>query len=86
MADVNVNFIHPTDGRLLNVTLDDTITAQEAVAELISNEFIRPNSQGYNLAIKGGDMIDHNKSFADAGVSEQNNTNTIRVVPATDAG
>lgn len=83
MADVNVNFIHPTDGRMLNVTLDDTITAQEAIAELIAAEFIAPNPHGYSLSIKGGSMIEHNQSFADAGVQD---SNTLRIVPATDAG
>ena len=85
MADVNVNFVHPTDGRTLTVNLDDTITAQESVAELISASFITPNPHGYTLAIKGGNMIEPGKTFRDAGVQEPN-TNTIRVVPATDAG
>lgn len=85
MADVNVNFRHPTDGRELTVNLDDSITAQEAVAELIAANFIVPNSQGYGLAIKGGNMIEPSQTFRDAGVEEPNQ-NTIRVVPATDAG
>jgi len=85
MADINVNFIHPTDGRQLTVNLDDSITGQEAVAELIAAEFITPNPQGYGLAIKGGNMIDPNRSFRDAGVKEPS-SNTLRVVPATDAG
>jgi hypothetical protein len=85
MADVNINFLHPTDGRVLNVNLDDSITAQEAVAELIAASFITPNPQGYGLAIQGGNMIDPGQNFRDAGVKEPN-TNKIRVVPATDAG
>lgn len=85
MADVNVNFVHPTDGRMLTVNLDDSITAQEAVAELIAANFITPNSQGYGLAIKGGNMIEPAQSFRNAGVQEPNQ-NSIRVVPATDAG
>lgn len=85
MADVNVNFVHPTDGRMVTVTLDDSITAQEAVAELITANFLTPNSQGYGLAFKGGSMIEPGQTFQDAGVEEPNK-NTIRVVPATDAG
>ncbi|NES18652.1 MAG: hypothetical protein F6K41_06905 [Symploca sp. SIO3E6] len=85
MADINVNFVHPTDGRMLTVNLDDSITAQEAVAELIAADFITPNSQGYGLAIKGGNMIEPGKTFREAEVQEPNH-NTIRVVPATDAG
>lgn len=83
MAEVNVNFVHPTDGRMLNVELDDTITAQEAIAELIAADFIKPNPQGYGLAIKGGSEISANESFSEADVED--NT-TMRVIPATDAG
>ncbi len=85
MADVNVNFVHPTDGRIITVTLDDSMTAQEAVAELIAANFITPNSQGYGLALKAGNMFDPGQTFRDAGVQEPNK-NTIRVLPATDAG
>jgi len=83
MADVDISFKHPTDGRLLNVQLDDTITAQEAIAELISEEFIHHNSEGYQLAIKDGAMIGMNQSFLDANVR---NGTVLRVIPATDAG
>lgn len=83
MADVNIIFMHPGDGRKLTVTLDNSITAEEAVAELIAAEFIPPSDQGYTLAIKGGAEIPTGKSFQDAGVE---NNNTIRIVPATDAG
>lgn len=83
MADVNVKFVHPTDGKLIDVTLDDSITAQEAVAELITAEFIPASPHGYNLGIKGGAMLQFDQSFADANV--QDNT-TLRVIPATDAG
>lgn len=83
MADVKVNFMHPTDGRVVTVTLDNSMTAQEAISELISNEFINPNPQGYNLAIKGGAQLQQNQSFANAGVKDGD---TLRVIPATDAG
>jgi hypothetical protein len=83
MADVKVNFLHPTDGRQLTVSLDDSITAQEAVAELIAADFITPNPQGYGLAIKGGNMIEPGQSFRIANVDDNS---TIRVLPATDAG
>ena len=85
MADVNVNFIHPTDGRVMTVNLDDSITAQEAVAELISASFITPDPQGYKLAIKGGNELEPGQTFRNAGVQESEK-NTIRVLPATDAG
>ena len=41
-TEINVNFIHPTDGRIINVTVDDSLLAIEAIAELIAHEFI-PN-------------------------------------------
>ncbi len=83
MAEISVKFMHPTDARTVTVTVDDTMTAEEAIAELIVNEFINPNPQGYNLALKGGAQLQYNQSFAEAGV---NDGNTIRVIPATDAG
>ncbi|MCP5008002.1 MAG: hypothetical protein GY941_29320 [Planctomycetes bacterium] len=84
MADVNVNFMHPTDGRLLSVELDDTITAQEAIAELISENFIPSSAEGYALSIKGGGaMLSTTQTFRDAGV--QDNT-VLRIIPQTDAG
>jgi len=83
MADVKLNFIHPSDGRVLTVTLDDTMSAQETVAELISNDFVSPNPQGYNLAVKGGSLLQPNQTFNEAGIK---NDTSIRVIPATDAG
>jgi len=85
MADVNVNFVHPTDGRTVTVNLDDTITAQEAVAELIAANFINPDPQGYKLSFKGGNDIPPDQTFHDAGVEEPNK-NTLRLIQATDAG
>ncbi len=84
MTDVNVSFMHPTDGRLLSVELDDTITAQEAIAELISENFIPSSSEGYALCIKGGgEMLRPAQSFRDAGI--QDNT-MLRIIPETNAG
>lgn len=83
MSDVNVKFMHPTDGRLLTVELDNTITSQEAIAELIAADFIPASSEGYSLAIKGGAMLGPSQSFSEAGVKGDT---VIRVVPATDAG
>jgi hypothetical protein len=83
MADVKVNFLHPTDGRQLTVNLDNSITAQESVAELIAANFIVPNHQGYSRAIKGGNILQPGQSFSEAGVTDNA---TVRVLPATDAG
>ena len=83
ITDVKINFMHPTDGRLLTVTVDSSMTAQEAIAELIANDFIQPNPQGYNIAIKGGKQLQANESFLEGGVTDND---TIRVIPSTDAG
>jgi WXG100 protein secretion system (Wss), protein YukD len=83
MADVRINFIHPTDGRMLTVVLDATMTGDEVIGELIANDFVPPDSQGYELAIKGGSPIPGNRTLSQAGVSDGM---AIRIIPATDAG
>ncbi|HWW74311.1 MAG TPA: hypothetical protein VNZ44_02890, partial [Pyrinomonadaceae bacterium] len=80
--DVNVNFVHPTDGRVLNVTVDDTMTAQEAIGELLANNFIAPSPGGYQLAVNG-DHFNANQTLAEKGVTSGAK---IRVDPSTDAG
>jgi hypothetical protein len=80
---INLHFVHPTDGRELNVRVDDTMTAAEAVNELISANFVPPNPQGYKLAVKGGAEINHGQTFQAAGVPTESR---IRVIAATDAG
>lgn len=83
MADVDIRFMHPTDGRILPVELDDTTTAREMIAALISNNFIASDPQGYKLAIKGGSEINENQSLRELNVQ---NGAVIRVIPQTDAG
>jgi hypothetical protein len=82
-SDVRVNFMHPTDGRIITVTLDRTMTPGEAIPELIANDFIAPHPMGYILAVKGGDRLANETSFASAGLRDGD---TLRVIPATDAG
>jgi len=84
MANISINFLNPTDGREINVTVEDSITGQEVIAELIANDFIPVPSEtlyGYKLSIKGsGDVcLENNKTFADEGVKDND---TIRVMPA----
>ena len=83
MADLNVNFVHPTDGRIISVTIDSTMTGQEAVSELIANDFVPASGEGYNLAIKGANLLENNRSLSENNVK---NNDTLRVIPATDAG
>ncbi|OJJ19956.1 hypothetical protein BKI52_15880 [marine bacterium AO1-C] len=83
MADINVSIINPTDGKRMTVDLDDTITAQEIIVELINDGFINASDEGYKLGIKGGAMIGADQSLASAQVP---NGTTLRVVPSTNAG
>ncbi|MFH1113036.1 MAG: hypothetical protein V1792_03865 [Pseudomonadota bacterium] len=83
METIKVSFMHPTDGRLLSANIDGTMTAGDAIEELIGNDFIARNPQGYNLAIKGGAQLNADQSFVEAGVQEGA---VLRIIPATDAG
>lgn len=83
MADLDVSFLHPTDGRTVSVTLSDFITATEAIGELINNHFIDANRDGYNIAVKGGRQLLPSETFADAGIKDND---IIRIIPATLAG
>ena len=87
MADVSVNFKHPTDGKVISVTLDDTMTGQEVIGELIANEFIPSSSEGYEIAIKtesnSSSALDITKTLLENGVKDND---TIRVIPTTNAG
>jgi hypothetical protein len=83
MTDIRVNFLHPSDGGILGVILNDSITAEEAVMELIAAKFITPSQEGYLLAIKGGALLQSQESFAYAGVV---NDAIISILPITSAG
>lgn len=84
MPDVSVTFVHPTDGRALTVTVDDTMTAQESIGELLANDFVPPHQQGYQLSVvESGAIMRPEQSFADAGVK---NGTKIKVLPITEAG
>lgn len=83
MADITVNFIHPTDGKRLTVTIDDTMTASEAIGQLLLNNFITSHPDGYQLSVKGGAIIPNNYTFNQAGVA---NGIDINIIPATNAG
>jgi hypothetical protein len=82
MPDVNVNFMHPTDGRVITVTVDDTMTAHEIISELLANNFVSPAPGGYEL-VENGNCFRADQTLADAGVR---NGSKIRVNPSTDAG
>ena len=82
MADVTVHFVHPTDGRVITVAVDDTMTAQEAISELLANNFVPPAPTGYELSVNTHRMTER-ETLAQGGVV---NNSKIRVNPRTDAG
>ena len=85
MANVNVDFKHPTDGKVISVTLDDTMTGQEVIGELIANDFILSSSDGYEIAIKtesNSSVLDITKTLLENGVRDKD---MIRVIPNTSA-
>jgi hypothetical protein len=83
MSDIKVKIAHPTDGRLVDVNVDETMTATETVNELISSNFLTANPHGYFLAVKGGNQLTATQSLRDGGVKEGT---VLNVIPATDAG
>lgn len=83
MPDIKVTFVHPTDGRNVSVALDDTITAGDAINELINAEFILSSPAGYCLGKKGGDRLSNDGELAASGVKDGD---MLNVIPNTDAG
>lgn len=73
--------MHPTDGRIVSVEVDDSMTAAEAIVELMVNNFM--TSDEYSLQIMGGNLIRENQTFLEAKVQEND---TIRVIHKTSAG
>jgi hypothetical protein len=82
MTDIKIEFIHPTDGRIITVDVDDSMTPNEAINELIAANFIPPSDE-YSLAIKGGGILEGKSTFDLGGVKDGD---TIRIIPATDGG
>ena len=83
---MNVTFLNPTTGQNLEVELEDSITATQAINEMIAGEFIPDNTSrgGYTLLVKNTQKtISGSQTLADGGVQEGS---VIRVIPATDAG
>lgn len=70
MADLNVRFIHPIDGRTVPVLLNDDMTASEVVEELVRKNVLTSDSQSNNLVKKDGTSIQPNQTFQDAGIKE----------------
>ena len=83
MADISVNFQHPTLGKIIEVLSDDAMTGQECIDLLISHDFLSSSFGRFYLATKGGSQLDNTKTFFENGVK---NNDTIRVIFSTGEG
>ncbi|MEM8948765.1 MAG: hypothetical protein AAGC99_05475 [Pseudomonadota bacterium] len=83
MADIGVRIMLPVDGRIISVELDDTMTPDEVINELITENVLPNSDDGYQLAIKGGDQINPTTQLKDTQLTSDN---VLRVIPATQAG
>lgn len=80
--DISIGFMHPTDGKVICVTLESSLTGQEIIGELITNDFVPSSIEGYNLAKKGGHQLDNSKSLLQNMIKDND---IIRIIPATSA-
>jgi hypothetical protein len=85
MAEISVNFMHPTDHGVITVTIDDSMPAEEIISNLLANNFMQPHPDGYKLALldTGKDMIRPEQTLAEVGARNGSN---IQVVPSFPAG
>lgn len=84
MPDLSVNFMHPTDGGVMTVTIDDAMTAQELMSELLANNFVPPHPEGYQLSVvETGMIVRADQTLAEAGAR---NGAKIKVLPTAPAG
>ena len=82
MADIRVNFVHPTNENVITVKLDNSLTVEEVIGNLIANDFVEEGQ--YNLAFKGGDILaEPSKTLVECNVI---NDKTLRVLPTITAG
>lgn len=84
MPDIDVTFIHPTTGEPLEATIDDGMTPSQLVVDLLHENFIPPDPQGYAIGVKGGrDRLPDERPVSEAGVVAGSK---LLVIPQTDAG
>jgi len=85
MAEISVNFINPTDHGAMTVTIDDAMSAEEIIGNLLANNFMQPDPDGYKLAIVDTEkkMIQPEQTLAEVGAR---NGSRIRVLASTQAG
>lgn len=83
MSFIDVRILHPTDGRILDISIDPSFSADDLIEALIQESFIPKTQNGYHLALKGGPQLISDKSLQESGVTHDA---TIRILPTTEAG
>lgn len=83
MADIKLKFVASTDGHSAEVDLDESMTAQEAISELVNSGFVKQSTMGYMLQPKGKSPMQASQSFGNVGLTSGQE---VVVIPATDAG
>lgn len=84
MAEISTTFVHPTDNKNMDVTLDATMTVDEVVEKLVQHDFVPSHDEGYQLQLKRTDeQIGGDETLKDAGVEDGD---SLIVNPITGAG
>jgi len=84
MGNINVNFVHPTDGGFQAATIDDTMTVQELIHSLVDEQFIPGPESDIELMLKGSENLLLGDQTLNA--SNVKEGSTLKVVMATNAG
>ncbi len=82
LMELTINIIHPTEGKMINVVVDNSITPNEILAELRAVEFISRKGS-YSLGIKGGSLLQDDNPLFNSDLKEGD---TIRILPNVNAG
>lgn len=83
MADIEIQFVHPNEERLVRASLDDAMTASEVVADLTAAGFLPSTSLGYCLAEVGGLELEPTQPLSAAGIKSGS---ILRLISVTEAG
>lgn len=83
MSNIDVSFVHPTHNGEASVTLDDTMPADDVIANLVEGGFLSEATESYGLLPKSGNLLRGDQSLRDGGIR---NKDRVRVVPNTLAG
>ncbi len=80
---VVLELFHPADERAWKVAVDADQTPQQMIDELVRQRELPEIPGGYQLAIRGGEILEPNTNLREA---EVQSGAQLRILPATDAG